>query len=54
MNVKELIKLLQTFDENHHVVVQSIDLLSAQHKETSKKVVGALFNGYCVIVIESD
>lgn len=51
MTVKELINKLRSFDEDHHVVVQTED---QQNWQTGREIVDVRFQSNCQIVIEDE
>lgn len=49
MTVKELIRHLKTFDEDHTVIVHTENLW-----DTGSVIKEVVWNGYCLIVIEEN
>jgi len=50
MTVKELIKELQTYDKEHHVVIDVV----CQEFRTNKEIDNLYFNGFCCIQTKED
>lgn len=49
MTVKELIKHLETFDENHTVIVHTENLW-----DIGSPIKEVVWNGYCLIITDED